>query len=202
MSSFSTPRYFISHSPTGGVYQIDPVTSSATLLHTLNYSSYTSMLIRADKTQTPKFYFFLISNTSTSAYTTLICYKILPSPVCTPLLTLPTQVVAASVSEFGYLVVLHVDNSINKSVLSVVGGNGTILWNGTQRAKGTKYFLDTSFHFTAYAINGFGYVVNTNTSTEAWTFSVAPPRNFKSISLLYPWLLLYDELNKIRKYNV
>ena len=58
--------------------------------------------------------------------------------------------------------------------------NGTIYSNLTKNMKGSRNFLVTSAHYVGFAINGFIYAFDANTSIQLWTFTVTiPPKNVK-----------------------
>ena len=159
--SFSNPMYAVSNNKVGGNYELNVVNSTAQYLFAHNYSSYYKLLIAEDKNAIPKFYYFLISNSSATNFTTNICYKIMPSPTCVPLVNLPTQVMAANVGEYGTIAILHTNKATNTTTLSLIHPNGTIYFNLTKNFLGSVYYVSSTATYVAFAIDRTLYCLDT-----------------------------------------
>lgn len=68
---------------------------------------------------------------------------------------------------------------MNTTTLSLMYPNGTIYSNLTKNIKGTSNFLATSANYVGFAINGFIYAYNINTTTQIWTFAITVPKKVK-----------------------
>lgn len=95
--STKAPYIAVSTAKIGGQYKISGNNTVSNLgFH--NYSIYHSIFIDSIKNGSTIFYYFLVSNTSTTNFTTTICYKYFPSTNCTFILNYTQKTMAAYVN--------------------------------------------------------------------------------------------------------